>query len=401
MSGLERLAAGGVNHPPIVPTAGVGKRSAVVVGGGFFGCSLAIFLKEKLGFNEVRVLERSSAILGRASYYNQARVHNGYHYPRSYTTAYRSRINLPKFVSEFEGCIDRSFTKIYAIPYGVSKVTGRQFVRFCKEIGARLDPVPPRIERLFNPRLVEAAFVVDEYAFDAAALAAILRERMDRAGVDLKLNANVIGISDGADGSFAGRPLVRYVDTAGAQEAEADLVLNCTYAGLSSLGVDLAARLKFEITELAIVEVPDELRGLGITVMDGAFFSLMPFPARGLHSLSHVRYTPHLSWSSDEGEPLGKNLDPYEVLERYGRPSRFDMMRRDASRYMPIVGNVRQIDSHFEVKTVLVANEGDDGRPILFETSRRSQRVISILGGKLDNIYDAYEALKQAVRNIP
>ena len=49
-------------------------------------------------------------------------------------------------------------------------------------------------------------------------------------------------------------------------------------------------------------EMSDELKNSGITVMDGPFFSVMPFPAKGLHSFSHVRYTPHYEWQDTEKE---------------------------------------------------------------------------------------------------
>ena len=34
----------------------------------------------------------------------------------------------------------------------------------------------------------------------------------------------------------------------------------------------------------------------GVTIMDGPFMSSIPFPQRNLHSLTHVRYTPHFTW---------------------------------------------------------------------------------------------------------
>jgi hypothetical protein len=40
-----------------------------------------------------------------------------------------------------------------------------------------------------------------------------------------------------------------------------------------------------------------------------------------------------------------------------------------------------------------VKNEGDDGRPILFEKYAASDGLYSILGGKIDNIYDVLEKL--------
>jgi hypothetical protein len=50
--------------------------------------------------------------------------------------------------------------------------------------------------------------------------------------------------------------------------------------------------------------------------------------------------------------------------------------------------------SLFEVKTVLVKNEHDDGRPILFQRQPRGSRIISVMGGKIDNIYDLFELVR-------
>src|SRR5690606_8596617 len=107
-----------------------------------------------------------------------------------------------------------------------------------------------------------------------------------------------------------------------APPTSAPYIFNCTYAGLNTVRGDFTGAdtpLKHELTEMALVDVPEPLRGLGITVMDGPFFSLMPFPSRGLHTLSHVRYTPHCSWQDDQ-------RNPYDVLAAHGRESRADRM---------------------------------------------------------------------------
>ena len=61
--------------------------------------------------------------------------------------------------------------------------------------------------------------------------------------------------------------------------------------------------------------------------------------------------------------------------------------------YIPILQNSLYVDSIFEVKTVLTRNESDDGRPILFEKSTKLPGCYSILGGKIDNVYDILEKL--------
>ena len=74
-----------------------------VIGGGFYGCCLALWLRAQAG--TVLLLEKESSLLSRASAINQARVHTGFHYPRSLSTAIRSLINMPRFVLEFRKAI--------------------------------------------------------------------------------------------------------------------------------------------------------------------------------------------------------------------------------------------------------------------------------------------------------
>ena len=69
------------------------------------------------------MIEMRSQLLERASYANQARVHNGYHYPRSFLTGIRSRVNFPRFVDEYNDCIDRAFDSYYAVARRMSNVT--------------------------------------------------------------------------------------------------------------------------------------------------------------------------------------------------------------------------------------------------------------------------------------
>ncbi|MCQ4280909.1 FAD-binding oxidoreductase [Pseudomonas stutzeri] len=362
-------------------------QDAVVIGGGFYGAAIAIYLAKQRGFKRIVLVEREAALMQRASYNNQARVHNGYHYPRSFTTAYRSRINLPKFLQDWPQVVRQDFTKLYAIARSNSKVTAKQFERFCREIGAQTQPAPSALRALFEPRLIEDVFLVQEYAFDSTRLAGYIEHELKQHYVEIHLNKRVMKISRGAQ-----HPLQVVTKSENGKE---ELILcryvfNCTYSGLNQFDGDFSgvcSGLKQEITEMALMHMPDSLRELGVTVMDGPFFSIMPFPARGLHTLSHVRYTPHLNWKDVRG------IDPYERLKQYQHQSRVDRMVRDVGRYMPAVLEAKHVDSLFEVKTVLVKNEGDDGRPILLERHSNLPGCYSVLGGKIDNIYDVLETL--------
>ncbi|NVZ72980.1 FAD-dependent oxidoreductase [Pseudomonas costantinii] len=363
------------------------EHTAVVIGGGFYGAAIAIYLAKQRGLKRVLLIEREPALLMRASYNNQARVHNGYHYPRSFTTAYRSRVNLPKFARDWPDAIKQDFTKLYAIARRNSKVTAKQFERFCRDIGSAVEPAAPALKALFEPRLIEDVFLVEEFAFDTTKLAQWAERELQEAGVQVRYETQVVEISNGSD------TLLRAVTQTknGQQELiNCRYIFNCTYSGLNHFNGDfpgVRSGLKHEITEMPLMHMPPALMGLGVTVMDGPFFSMMPFPARGLHTLSHVRYTPHLHWDDQQG------INPYEKLGAYDQATRVDRMVRDVGRYIPAVLKATHVDSLFEVKTVLTKSEGDDGRPILFEKHATLPGCYSVLGGKIDNIYDVLEKL--------
>jgi glycine/D-amino acid oxidase-like deaminating enzyme len=373
-----------------MPTADI-CQDAVIIGGGFYGAAIAIYLAKQRGLKRIVLVEREPALLTRASYNNQARVHNGYHYPRSFTTAYRSRVNLPRFVRDWPEAVKQDFTKLYAIARRNSKVTAKQFVRFCKGIGAKIELADQSLRQLFEPRLIEEVFLVEEYAFDSIKLASWAERELKECGVQIRYETRVTAISKKLNGTLS-------IATQSNRETQELIscryVFNCTYSGLNQFKGDFPGTrtgLKQEITEMALMHAPPALQGLGITVMDGPFFSLMPFPARGLHTLSHVRYTPHLHWNDEQG------IDPYPKLEHYERATRVDRMVRDVGRYLPAVLDAKYVDSLFEVKTVLVKNEGDDGRPILFEKHQELPGCYSVLGGKIDNIYDVIEKLDNEI----
>lgn len=359
---------------------------AVVVGGGFYGARIAAFLARRVG--SVVLLERAGALLTRASYNNQARVHGGYHYPRSILTSLRSRRNYPRFVADYAGAIDRSFTKLYAVSRRQSKVTAAQFAEFCRRIGAPLVPAAKPTVARFDADLVEAVFEVEETAFDACALAVAAEREMTSVGVRVFTGVTARAVSPGGP-----RRLRVQWGTDASETTAADTVIACTYSALNDLLADSGLPLVpliHELTELALVEAPPALAALGVTVMDGPFWSAMPFPAAGVHSLSHVRYTPHARWA--DGGADGHSVRGDDVLRRLPA-SRAPHMLRDAARYLPELSAARYLRSLWEVKTILPRSDVDDSRPILVRAVEGAPGLLTVLGAKIDSVYDVEEAL--------
>lgn len=356
-----------------------------VIGGGFYGSMIAQHLARR--GEHVVLLEQQNDLLQRASYANQARIHNGYHYPRSLLTALRARANFPRFVEAFRPCIDDGFEKYYAIARHFSKVTAQHFVNLCRRIEAPLDEAPLAIRRLFQRDMVEAVFRVQEFAFDAAKLRDLMRQQLRAAEVQIHLNTFVERAAGNADDSV--RLTCRGLQ--GASELAAGRVFLCGYSQINALlsasGLPLIP-LKHELAEMALVEMPAALRNIGITVMCGPFFSVMPFPPRGLHTFSHVRYTPHNSWTDGDATPGAIGVPEDVVLD-----SHFRLMQRDAARFLPQLAGCKQVDSLWETKTVLQASERDDSRPILLSANAELPNLVSVLAAKIDNVFDALDEI--------
>lgn len=362
--------------------------STIIIGGGFYGLRMALFLAEELHQQNILILEKESAAMTRASYVNQARVHNGYHYPRSLLTGHRSRVNFPDFVAEYQAAVKNDFTKYYAIAKNLSKVSARQFEGFARKIGADIAPAPKAASKLFEKSLTEQVFTVQEYAFDSHKLRDLLLDRIKKTrSITVQYSEEAQHIKQETHGMLT-------VST-DKGEYKANKVINATYSQINTLhrksNLPLVA-LKHEIAEMCLIELPPALRDFSVTVMDGPFFSIMPFPTTPYHTLSHVRYTPHMSWIDHEDAQTERH-NPHQYFASLNLRSNFRQMKADVQRYVSALKDIKYAKSIWEVKTVLVKSEDDDSRPILFRSDFGLDGYTCIMGGKLDNIYDVFEGL--------
>lgn len=357
------------------------RPSVAVVGGGFYGSSLAAHLAREGA--KVTLLEARKDLLGGASYFNQARVHGGYHYPRSLRTAGRSQAYYTAFMTRYADCVVDDFLCIYAIARG-SLTNARKFRRVMEQVGAPLMDSPASVRALFNPATVEESWVTRESVFNAVKLREHVRQELVDARVEVRLGARVVSVEE--------TPECARVELADGDAVLADRVLVCTYGeSIAAMpdGVGYAG-LHCEPCEMALVDVPAPLEGKGITVMDGPYFSLMPFPSTPWHTLSHVRYTPHGAQPSFEAA--------VEVLRSGRLASRAEWMARDAARYVPALTDAVHVESLWGVKTVPARRDGDDARPIVMRRSGGG-RVMSLLGSKIDNVGDALRVAEEHLRD--
>ena len=104
----------------------------IILGAGLYG----LYAAERCGAagQRVLVLEKDPTPFRRATYINQARVHMGYHYPRSYSTAIKSAHYFERFCRDYDFCLLREFDQVYATSAHFSWTNAEEFRRFCGHI---------------------------------------------------------------------------------------------------------------------------------------------------------------------------------------------------------------------------------------------------------------------------
>lgn len=372
----------------------------IIIGAGLYGLYAALYAGKR--GERVLVLEQEDAPFRRATYINQARVHMGYHYPRSYSTAVKSAGYFDRFNRDFAFCIHSTFDQVYATSAAFSWTDGEQFRRFCRAAGIRCDQVP--VEKYFNPGMCDGAFLTEEYTYDAHILRDWYLERLkEYPKVRLQWSSPVTGISREGD--------VYRVAAGEGQRHESAFVLNATYASTNQVinlarGLDEAFKIKYELCEIILCTVDAPLKNTGITVMDGPFFSIMPFGKTGLHSLTSVTFTPHMaSFDSLPAFPCQGRSGGYCTPERLGNcdscPARpetaWSYMSNLARKYLREEYGFQYRDSLFSMKPILKASEIDDSRPTVVRVHSQNPTLISVLSGKINTVYDLDRVLEGGV----
>ncbi len=366
----------------------------IIFGAGLYG----LYAAHKCGKagQKILVIERDSAPFMRATYINQARVHMGYHYPRSYSTAIKSAKYFERFCEDYDFCIHKSFEQIYATSSSFSWTNAKEFVRFCRAANIRCDGISPDI--YFKPGMCDGAFITTEYTYDAMILRDYyLKEFRSLPNVEIFYNQK--------PNSITNLNSVWEVKTDNIT-AQAPFILNATYAGVNDIHNMLdfqPFKIKYEKCEIILVDVCEKLKNIGLTVMDGPFFSIMPFGKTGLHSLTSVTFTPH--------ETCYKNNAGFTCQNRvigggctYGslgncneceaKPeTAWTYMSQLTRKYMKPELEFSYHSSLFSMKPILKASEIDDSRPTVIRIMSDKPKFISVLSGKINTVYDLDEVI--------
>lgn len=246
--------------------------------------------------------------------------------------------------------------------------------------------------------MCDGAFRTQEYTYDAKMLLHHLRDNLEGfQNFGIELDVRPIRISRDSD-----RFLLKLDN---GELLETLFLLNASYASVNQL-LDIASigqmDLKYELCEIAICRPNKRLMDYGFTVMDGPFFSIMPFGFTGYHSLTSVSFTPHET--SHERLPsfsCQKRSSGYCTPEHLGNCNECIAKPRTSYKFMSNLANkylkdefvFEYVKSLYSMKPVFKSSEIDDSRPTVVSVHSKNPDFISVLSGKISTIYDLDEVL--------
>ena len=373
----------------------VEKADKIIIGAGLYGLYSALFCCSR--GQKVIVLECDDAPFKRATYINQARVHQGYHYPRSISTAIKSAKYFERFNRDYDFCINREFDQIYATSSNYSWSDGIQFKEFCRAADIPCEELYP--ETYFKKGMCDGVFRTREYTFDAKILRDYFLDKLAAcsSACSIYYQSVIEKIERTAD-SYV-------IHTKEGKTYESGFVLNATYASTNQI-LQMAGfepfGIKYELCEIILCEVNDKLKEIGFTVMDGPFFSIMPFGKTGIHSLTSVTFTPHTtSYDSTPvfscqnksnghcSETMLGNCDDCPAKPE----TAFPYMAGLARKYLKDDYQFEYKQSLYSMKPILMSSEIDDSRPTVIRTYSKNPTFVGVLSGKINTVYDLDEVL--------
>lgn len=369
----------------------------IIIGGGLYGLYSALFCGMNRKREGILVLEYEPFPFSRSTYINQACVHMGYHYPRSFSTAIKSAHYFERFNKDFSDCILSDFDQVYAISSDFSWTAAEQFKKFCDQADIICDEIAP--EKYFQKGKCSAAFLTKEYTYDAHLLKnKILNKIALYKNIKLVYNTRIEAIRQ-VDNEY-------HIILADGSSYKTSFVLNATYASVNQILQKLnfePFKIKYELCEIILCNVGQELKRVGLTIMDGPFFSIMPFGKTGYHSLTSVTFTPHVTSYHDvptfdcqkdcsQGFCSPAQLGNCNMCS--AKPlSAWPYMSKLAKKFMKPELSFTYDKSLFSMKPILKASEIDDSRPTVIKEFSKTPTFISVLSGKINTVYDLNEVL--------
>jgi len=306
---------------------------------------------------DVEVHEIKDSIFAGASGAIPARLHRGFHYPRSQSTRDACNSHYAEFMEKYGQFTSSIPTNIYAIAAHESLVDFETYRHILKDSVEYITIEHPEEFGLQN---VEGALLTGE-----------------RHIVVSKTREYFKKILDGH--IFYSQPYDISDDN------NHDWIIDATFCANENVGVE-----RYEPCLVPILEGPNVTKA--ITIMDGPFPSLYPWnEEKNLLSLSSALWTPFSKTCKtyNEAKQILESLSKKELVERG------DSMIQSMAHFYPAVNECTVKEYKTSIRAM--PKSGSDAR--LVEVLETQPNVIRIRAGKIDAVIDAERAVKNIIQS--
>ena len=338
-------------------------KNIIIIGAGWYGCHIADILKDK--FN-VTIIEKKSDIFDNSSYYNQNRLHLGFHYCRNYATRNLCQKNYDKFLEKYEELLDYIGNNYYMISKN-SILDYETFIHIYKYEGFDFETIENNSFNNINGKLIK----VKENVINSDKAKNYFKNRLKN--VRQIFNKKII--------SYYKENNKVYVNTE-TEIFECDLLLDCTY---NQLGISKNNYIYENTISLLFKKIQPTFFD-AVTIMDGAFSSLYPRDvSNNIYTLTDVEHTPLIK-STNYGE-----IENYNVEDEIIYDTKNKMIQKFET-YYPDFQNYFKYDGYFLSKKTK-QNSASDSRDIIIEEIEPN--IISVNCGKIYGIFDWEDYVKK------
>jgi hypothetical protein len=226
-----------------------------IIGAGWLGCHLAYKLKSE---HDIKLYEKD-AIFSGTSYYNQNRLHRGFHYSRNRTTRKLCYDTFKLFIKDYKHLVADIPNNYYSIPNNTSLIDFGTF----KSI-FRHEKVPFKESKFDTLSNIEGSVIVDEKYINPILAKEFFTTELNSLIINQNLDSDILT-------SIA---------------TENDLVINVTNNSLEPI-----PNHYYELSLSLIYTKLADLSFGAITMIDGLLFSIYPYVDND-YIVTDVQYTP-------------------------------------------------------------------------------------------------------------
>jgi hypothetical protein len=346
-----------------------------IIGGGFYGCCIAYKLLYQFPKIQIFLFEKNHKLLAESAINNQYRLHQGFHYPRSFKTIEQTKEGFKKFYKEFKKFVYFP-KKNYYLVHKESKISFVNYTAVFKKFNLKFKNLKiKKIPFLKNSNNYLGAIKVLEGVIKLSKLYDYLKKKLfSNNRINFFFNKEIFKIEKKRGFIFSKK-----------KHGPFDLIINTSYTDLN-LGLKKKFKVKYELA--SIVQIQNCFGSdFAVTIMDGNFISIYPINKK-ITTLSSVKYTPVRKFN--DITLLKKFLKKKNLKNILVKNSK--KIIEDVKKYMNL--DKITIDKITFAPKVKLFRDNNDEREVLV---KKESKIISILCGKIDAIYIAWEKIKKEV----